>query len=98
MAPQGPRQSVRRHFGNHFNEGARLLWLVLEARGLGPENVTAILNRGRGMSTKWLYGDQRPSGKVRAQIEAEFGVGWMTWDAPPAEVFVLPALRVREAG
>lgn len=96
MASTGPRQSVRRHFGEHWNEGSRLLWLALAAREEGPENVTAALGCARGMSTKWLYGDQRPSAKIRGQLDSLYGVPWSSWDSASSEAFVLPAMREEE--
>ncbi len=75
--------------GDKPNEGARLLWGVLEKVGsqlaLGRE-----LGITNGAIGRWLRGEQRPSTPYRVSLVA-YGIPLGAWDAPPKRPLRLSA-------
>jgi transcriptional regulator with XRE-family HTH domain len=84
-----PIETHRRHLGEQWNEGARLLWVAMRDRGLNQAEVRKLL-RGRdgeelseGAVSRWLYGERRPSLDLAVQIEERFGVPVAAWRRDP---------------
>lgn len=90
-------ETTRRHLGEQWNEGARLLWVAMRDRGLNQSDVRKLL-RGRdgeelsdGAVSRWLYGERRPSLDLAIQLEEQLAVPMATWrreasGPPPFEV------------
>lgn len=97
-----PVSPTRTHFGDHFSEGARQLWLALpklEKRwGLvGASSVREELQRqigaSRGTLSKYLYGDRRPNLSHAVALHTLAGIAPRLWDEKPAKEFTLPAVE-----
>lgn len=90
---------TRRVLGDHFNEGARLLWLALENTKQSVREVDRVAGTTSavGSSIRWLYGDGRPNTGARVKLQERFGVPILAWDEAATEGFVLPALRTSSA-
>ncbi len=87
------RPSHRRHFGGNFTEGARRLWLALEKRGWDREELTRQMGLSRGVTTRWLYGDQKPDRECAGELQELLGIPLSAWNEEPSARFVLPAMR-----
>lgn len=93
-------RSYRRTLGPRFSEGARLLWLVLENRGVSISAAVAELSAedrkaswSKGVLSNVLYGMRRPGPMIAADLRAAFGVPMEAWAEAPREAFVPPAAR-----
>lgn len=84
----------RVNVGEKFSEGARLLWLGLEASGWSREELRKALNVSSGGVSRWLYGDRRPCHAQALRLQELFEIPVATWRCAPREPFVPPALRV----
>jgi ribosome-binding protein aMBF1 (putative translation factor) len=91
------RRPHRTELGNHFSEGARLLWLAVAARD-GSQTVLAHeIHVGVAVLNRWLYGERKPSRQFAAIIEARLGIPASAWDAKVRGRFVLPAVAAKMA-
>lgn len=95
---------TRTDLGPLFCEGARLLWLALEQRGLNQTEAARLLvDAARkircdgGMLGRWLYGDRKPGRLLASRILEIFGVPIEAWDRRPKKAFAPPAM-VRTRG
>lgn len=92
-------ESHREHLGEHFSEGARLLWEKLPklARewGVRPgsvrEELTRRLGAARGTVSRYLYGDRKPDRVQAVKLQELAGIPPATWDAAPKSRFSPPA-------
>lgn len=88
------RLKTRVLLGPHFNEGARLLWSVVEKRFNGSiaDLAAAVPNLDASAVHLHLHGDRRPENEARATYWALCKVPKGAWDKRPAKPFALPAL------
>jgi hypothetical protein len=84
----------RTKLGPKFSEGARLLWLQLEALNITAADVQREIKASSGSASCWLYGDKRPGRTFAQRLEEKFGVPVSAWDQPTTVIFVPPAARV----
>jgi len=87
------RKAYRTELGAKFSEGARLLWEVMEGRGLTLEDVTREIQAKRGMSSRWAYGDIGPSAQWAWVLWEAYSIPVPAWGQPPSKPFVPPAAR-----
>lgn len=66
------------------------MWLQMESRSVGREELTAQLACARGMVARWLFGDRAPSRTYATQIERFLGVPVAAWDEQPKKEFHPP--------
>lgn len=91
--------TTRTTLGPAWNEGARLTWKALAAKGWTPTDLQRRLKGpsgkplGGGVVNRWLYGDMLPSIPSGAQIQALLDVPLASWARGPAAPFVPPAAR-----
>ena len=78
--------------GDHFSEGARLLWTHLLSSGLSQKALSEELGLGAGggQVSLWLYGRRRPGLAPALNIEARIGIPARAWTEAPSEPFELP--------
>lgn len=86
-------RNYRRKLGKRFSEGARLLWVEIERRGLGRGPAADLIGWSRGSLTRLLYGDSKPNVDTAALILQQFGIPISSWAESPTVEFVPPALR-----
>lgn len=86
----------RTDLGPRFNEGARQLWLALEARGITHAKAARALGWDRATATRALYGDVLPRIGLLVEVNRAFGVDLALWAIPPVEPFIPPAAREEE--
>lgn len=84
----------RTKLNTHFCEGTRLLWVLIEERGMGRNEIRHAAGVAAGVVTRWLYGDTRPSGDIRMRLRDAFDIPLESWTQPPTQVFIPPAARV----
>lgn len=91
-------RAYRLTLGEHFTEGARLLWAGLERHGWSQEDLRRrIVGRSgqplrSGVVTRWLYGVRRPDGDCRTQLFVLLGIPVGAWMAPATRAFEPPAM------
>jgi transcriptional regulator with XRE-family HTH domain len=90
------KEHTRTRLGPKFSEGARQLWLLLEARGWSQTRLMSELGT-TGLVPGWLYGDKKPSLDNAFRLKALFGIEPELWARPPAKPFVLPAAAPKAA-
>lgn len=86
--------------GRYFSEGARLMWLALEARGWSQTELAVKLGTSSGQVSQWLYGGRRASLKWAVVIRDVLDIPLAAWNqAPPAD-YELPttAPKATESG
>lgn len=93
-----PKPSLRNTLGEHRNEGARLLWLEMNRRGLSPNGVSALLGVGSGLVSRWLFCDGKPGRALSEKIRVELDVPPGAWDAAPSAELDLAELRTGTEG
>lgn len=86
-------QNFRRHLGQRFSEGSRLLWLALGTERLSIAQAAARLGWHRGNLARALYGDSKPGIDALVVVEQTFAVPVGAWAVEPTETFVPPALE-----
>jgi transcriptional regulator with XRE-family HTH domain len=89
-------RNYRRHLGPRFTEGGRLLWLVLEQRGVGVTAAATMLGCSTSSLTRALYGENVPGVDLLADVTRVFGVPIGAWAEKPTEAFIPPAAREAE--
>ncbi len=87
------RETHRTTFGKGFSEGARQLWLALDKKGWGREELTSRLGCSRGATSRWLYGDRVPDTEWLHKIEDLLGIPSRAWRQSAAKVFTPPHLK-----
>jgi transcriptional regulator with XRE-family HTH domain len=93
VADVANHELTRTTLGRFFNEGARLLWLALEARGWSQADLRRALGVPPGAHSRWLYGDRRPGRQMAQRIYTAVGIPVTAWDEAPTCPFELPAAR-----
>ena len=92
------KERHRTDLGEHFNEGARRLWLAMAKRHETAEDVTRKLGVARGMVGRWLYGDRRPDRLSTQKLVEKYRIPATAWDSPPEVAFEIPENEPRKAG
>lgn len=95
-------RSVRRHLGDKFNEGARLLWVRMTAKRWTQADVIRRIREttGRNASgplSRFLYGESLPSLEWAIAIEDAVGIKVRSWTQAPTAPFVPPAVEAESA-
>ncbi len=88
--------ATRMHLGEHFSEGARLLWAVMEDRSWSQGQLTRAIEAKPGVVPRWLYGDTRPSWGWAERLRDAFAIPLEAWLTAPAATFLPPAARDSE--
>lgn len=94
MAGKTHRQSL----GDHFSEGARVLWVSMGREKLSQEGLRRRLNEhrdadrpmARGVINRWLYGDRKPDGEGRGMLFKSLGIDPSLWECEPRKPFAPP--------
>lgn len=81
------RTRVRKRLGPEFSEAARQLWLKIAELGWSLEELRKALKVGKGVVSRWLYGDCLPSIMHVVAIQKLFGIDPKLWVDAPAEKF-----------
>ena len=88
------RTDLRRtDLGEHFSEGSRLLWQILEKKGWTQSQLREALGAHPGEISKLLYGDKKPRFDLIVEASRKFKIKAERWDEPPRVAFVPPAAR-----
>jgi transcriptional regulator with XRE-family HTH domain len=87
----------RKVLGDRFNEGARLLWLAIQAKSLSHASAAKVLGWSRATISRVIYGDVVPGIGLLADVKREFKVPLDAWALAPTREFVPPALVEEEA-
>lgn len=85
--------TTRTHLGEHFSEGARLLWAEIEIRGWSQGQLAKAIDAKPGVVPRWLYGDTKPSWDWAARLRDVLGIPLEAWTLAASESFVPPAAR-----
>ena len=86
----------RTDLGPLFSEGARLLWVAVEAGG-GIAAIRGRLNFSSGEMTRLLYGDRRAN-LAQANVCAErLAIPTTAWEQQPSQPYEPPAARAARA-
>ena len=85
--------SHRSELGEHFNEGARLLWKVLDERECSQLQLQRDLGVPAGVVNRLLYGERRPGLKMALLIEEKFDIPLTSWNEAPKKKFTLPTAK-----
>ena len=85
------RHLTRTTLGDHFSEGARLLWAALTSRGWSQHDLCRALDMKPGTQSRWLYGDQRPGLVVAVKLHDLLAIPVETWNQAPKQPFQPPA-------
>ncbi len=91
-------RSYRQTLGDRFSEGARLLWLKMQAKGWSQADVRAklaALTPKTSLLSRWLYGDQRPGVEWAFLLQRATGIEASLWSKDATDTFVPPAARVQ---
>lgn len=89
--------TTRQLLGDHFSEGARLLWVALESRGWSQGQMAKAISAKGGVVPRWLYGDTKPSWTWAVTLRETFEIPLEAWTMQPTEPFVPPAARSEHA-
>ena len=92
------RRLSRPEKGKYFSDGARLMWLAIEARGWSQTELAAKLGTSSGQVSQWLYGGRRASLKWAVQMRDVLDIPLGAWNQAAPEGFEFPAPRERESG
>jgi hypothetical protein len=85
----------RQTCGKHWNEGARLSWMALRAKGWSQAELNRRLaddpeaGSHSGYANRILYGDQRPGLRIALLIQTLLGVPAPAWHQPAKADFSL---------
>lgn len=90
--------STRTELGPHFSEGARLLWVFMESRGMSQGALMRLLGTKAGVIPRWLYGVTRPGLDWAMKVRDALGIAPEEWTRDPTAPFVPPAARADESG
>lgn len=85
--------ATRTKLGDHFSEGARLLWLAMESRGWSQGQVAKAIEAKSGVVPRWLFGDTKPSWDWAVILRDTFEIPLEAWTLPPTQEFIPPAAR-----
>lgn len=86
----------RSTIGPRFSEGARLLWVkAILLKGHSQETIRDLLGAPRGVVSRWLYGDRKPSLKYMEKARKVYRVPVATWLDDPTERFCVADYVVR---
>lgn len=90
-----PRPKHRKHLGERFSEGARMLWRAIEKNGLPMRAVAEAVGPPTvpGDVCRWLYGDHRPTLRALMALEQAYRIPLSAWTVAPRRPFVPPAAR-----
>lgn len=84
----------RQHLGEHFSEGARLLWKALDREHLSFQQAATKLACDKGTLSRWLYGDVVLDLVSAARVKEEWPeILPELWTAKPKRPFAPPAAR-----
>lgn len=83
----------RKKLGDYFSEGARQLWLAIEARGMSQNKAELQIGAPNGVLNRWLYGVRRPGMKYVFAIQQHFAIAPESWREASRLPFVAPAAR-----
>lgn len=87
----------RTELGEHFSEGARLLWVGAEERSWSQRRLGRELGAYEGEIMGVLYGDKRPRIEIVAAAERVLGTPASAWVSKPLKAFDPPAARAAKA-
>lgn len=88
--PKRKRPPHRRvELGEHFSEGARLIWVRIAALKMTPSEFVTRKGWRRGSLFKYMHGDQKPN-RVWAQLlQTELNIDPSDFDRKPVRTFDL---------
>jgi transcriptional regulator with XRE-family HTH domain len=85
-------EAYREALGEHFNEGARALWRLIE-KGATQTALAELVGVKPAVLSRWLYGDRRPELVSAVKLESRLGIAPGLWHKSCARDFVLPVNR-----
>ena len=94
-----PIEMRRKDLGPVPNEGARLAWVAIAAKGWDQSTLRAEIQRQAAMTissgalVKYLYCDRRPGVLWTQAFQAVLGVDPAAWYRAPSEPFETPAAQ-----
>lgn len=86
----------RTELGPFLSEGARLLWLAMQERGVTLSDLARALETKPGMVNRWAWCDVRPSTEWAAVLEDKLGIPMRSWQQKPTVDF-LPLYKLPPA-
>ena len=90
------RRLSRPKRGKYFSEGARLLWLAIEARSWTQTELAMRLGTSSGQVSQWLYGGRRASLKWAVVIRDVLDIPLAAWNQRVPDDYELPVAFPKE--
>jgi len=83
----------RTELGDHFTEGARLLWDAMERLGFEQYQLEKHIQAPTGLVSRLLYGDQRAGRVWMFKLYNKLGIPLESWNQTSSKPFLPPAAR-----
>lgn len=84
------RRLTRKHLGDKFCEGARLLWMVIIRRRLTFRDAGDLAGLAEGVINRFLYGDRLPGRETAETLWRVYEVPFSSWSQRPRATFQVP--------